>query len=63
MLKASQHPWFLVFQPRPRVGRYLVHVPSFESIALPELVIRPEVKLFVVDEIGSHICLPYGRHL
>ncbi|GAB2279739.1 hypothetical protein Dimus_014379 [Dionaea muscipula] len=37
----------------PTVGRYRVDVSSFESIALPELQIREDTDLFVVDEVGK----------
>lgn len=41
----------------PRVGRYVVDVEAFEAAALPSLAPRPEVALYVVDEIGRMECL------
>lgn len=38
--------------PSPRVGKYFVDVASFESVALPELVIQPGIRLMIIDEIG-----------
>ncbi|GAB4847624.1 hypothetical protein Ancab_026685 [Ancistrocladus abbreviatus] len=37
----------------PTVGRYRVDVSSFESIALPELQIREDTNLFLIDEVGK----------
>ncbi|KAL9240816.1 hypothetical protein vseg_014994 [Gypsophila vaccaria] len=37
----------------PTVGRYHVDVASFERIALPELEIREDTDLFVIDEVGK----------
>ncbi|KAG9135762.1 hypothetical protein Leryth_002484 [Lithospermum erythrorhizon] len=52
MLSSSQinssesHRW-------PTVGRFRVDVSSFESLALPELQIKEDTDLFVIDEIGK----------
>ncbi|KAH0691405.1 hypothetical protein KY289_018763 [Solanum tuberosum] len=37
----------------PTVGRYRVDVASFESLALPELQVREDTDLFIIDEIGK----------
>ncbi|XP_010695204.2 uncharacterized protein LOC104907880 [Beta vulgaris subsp. vulgaris] len=37
----------------PTVGRYRVDVASFESVALPELQIKEDTDLFVIDEVGK----------
>ncbi|CAI9110487.1 OLC1v1010529C1 [Oldenlandia corymbosa var. corymbosa] len=37
----------------PMVGRYRVDVASFESLALPELQIKEDTDLFVIDEVGK----------
>ncbi|XP_017980699.1 PREDICTED: nucleoside-triphosphatase THEP1 isoform X2 [Theobroma cacao] len=37
----------------PRVGKYKVDVASFESVALPELKIREDTDLFIIDEVGK----------
>ncbi|KAJ9540845.1 hypothetical protein OSB04_027351 [Centaurea solstitialis] len=37
----------------PTVGRYKVDVASFESLALPELQIKEDTDLFVIDEVGK----------
>lgn len=37
----------------PRIGNYLVDVDGFASIAIPELVQKPQTKLIVIDEIGA----------
>ncbi|XP_024964620.1 cancer-related nucleoside-triphosphatase homolog [Cynara cardunculus var. scolymus] len=37
----------------PTVGRYKVDVGSFESLALPELQIKEDTDLFVIDEVGK----------
>ncbi|KAL8151851.1 hypothetical protein V2J09_021659 [Rumex salicifolius] len=37
----------------PHVGRYKVDVASFESVALPELQIKEDTNLFVIDEVGK----------
>jgi len=43
--------------PGPRVGRYGVHVPEFEAVALPQLGLASEISLLVIDEIGKMECL------
>ncbi|KAH6799319.1 hypothetical protein C2S51_035803 [Perilla frutescens var. frutescens] len=37
----------------PNVGRYKVDVTSFESLALPELEVKEDTDLFVIDEVGK----------
>ncbi|XP_071707646.1 uncharacterized protein [Rutidosis leptorrhynchoides] len=37
----------------PTVGRYRVDVSSFESLALPELQVKEDTDLFVIDEVGK----------
>ncbi|XP_019056237.1 PREDICTED: cancer-related nucleoside-triphosphatase homolog isoform X2 [Tarenaya hassleriana] len=37
----------------PSVGRYKVDVASFESIALPELQVKADTHLFIIDEVGK----------
>ncbi|CAI9268164.1 unnamed protein product [Lactuca saligna] len=37
----------------PTVGRYRVDVASFESLALPELQVKEDTYLFVMDEVGK----------
>ncbi|KAJ8428932.1 hypothetical protein Cgig2_009803 [Carnegiea gigantea] len=37
----------------PTVGRYRVDLASFESVALPELQIKEDIDLFVIDEVGK----------
>ncbi|EXB95126.1 Cancer-related nucleoside-triphosphatase-like protein [Morus notabilis] len=37
----------------PTVGRYKVDVASFESLALPQLQVREDTDLFVIDEVGK----------
>ncbi|PWA95117.1 hypothetical protein CTI12_AA053010 [Artemisia annua] len=37
----------------PTVGRYKVDVASFESLGLPELQIKEDTDLFVIDEVGK----------
>ncbi|XP_031269267.1 cancer-related nucleoside-triphosphatase homolog isoform X2 [Pistacia vera] len=37
----------------PTVGKYRVDVASFESLALPELQVREDTDLFVIDEVGK----------
>src|SRR4030042_3143717 len=39
-----------------KVGKYGVDVVSFEEIALPELQIREQTKLIIIDEIGKMEC-------
>ena len=41
----------------PRLGRYLVHLAEFETVALPALRPGAGVQLLVVDEIGKMECL------
>jgi nucleoside-triphosphatase len=41
----------------PHVGHYRVDLASFEETALPSLELRPEISLYVVDEIGKMECL------
>ncbi|XP_073001818.1 uncharacterized protein [Typha latifolia] len=37
----------------PTVGKYKVDVASFESLALPELQVKEDTDLFVIDEVGK----------
>ncbi|KAH1129637.1 hypothetical protein J1N35_001015 [Gossypium stocksii] len=37
----------------PAVGKYKVDIASFESLVLPELKIREDTGLFIVDEVGK----------
>lgn len=37
----------------PTVGKYIVDVASFESLALPELQVREDTDLFIIDEVGK----------
>ncbi|XAR73681.1 Nucleoside-triphosphate phosphatase [Bertholletia excelsa] len=37
----------------PTVGRYKVDLASFESLALPELQIKEDTDLFIIDEVGK----------
>ncbi|KAJ8771135.1 hypothetical protein K2173_023460 [Erythroxylum novogranatense] len=37
----------------PAVGKYKVDVKSFESVALPEMQIREDTDLFIIDEVGK----------
>ncbi|XP_042491572.1 cancer-related nucleoside-triphosphatase homolog [Macadamia integrifolia] len=37
----------------PNVGRYRVDVASFESLALPELQVKGDTDLFIIDEVGK----------
>lgn len=37
----------------PTVGKYKVDIASFESLALPELQVREDTDLFVIDEVGK----------
>ncbi|XP_073279629.1 uncharacterized protein [Primulina huaijiensis] len=37
----------------PSVGKYKVDVSSFESLALPELQVKEDTDLFVIDEVGK----------
>ncbi|KAL3845029.1 hypothetical protein ACJIZ3_002432 [Penstemon smallii] len=42
----ESHKW-------PTVGRYKVDISSFESIALPELQVKEDTDLFIIDEVGK----------
>jgi nucleoside-triphosphatase len=44
----------------PNVGRYTVHLPEFEAVALPQLEVRHGLDLLVIDEIGKMECLSHG---
>ncbi|GLT26908.1 hypothetical protein SLA2020_019460 [Shorea laevis] len=37
----------------PTVGKYKVDVASFESLALPELEVKDDTDLFIIDEVGK----------
>ncbi|KAH9310968.1 hypothetical protein KI387_026003, partial [Taxus chinensis] len=37
----------------PNVGKYKVDVSGFESLALPELQIKEDTELFIIDEVGK----------
>ncbi|ONH97305.1 hypothetical protein PRUPE_7G182900 [Prunus persica] len=37
----------------PNVGKYKVNVASFESLALPELQVKEDIDLFIIDEVGK----------
>eukprot|EP01018_Ginkgo_biloba_P016358 Gb_40667 [translate_table: standard] len=37
----------------PNVGKYKVDVTGFESLALPELQIKEDTGLFIIDEVGK----------
>ncbi|OMO80326.1 Nucleoside-triphosphatase, THEP1 type [Corchorus olitorius] len=37
----------------PIVGKFKVDVASFESMALPELKIKQDTNLFIIDEVGK----------
>ncbi|XP_058098585.1 uncharacterized protein LOC131243329 isoform X3 [Magnolia sinica] len=37
----------------PTVGKYKVDVASFESLAQPELQIKEDTDLFIIDEVGK----------
>ncbi|KAE9596811.1 hypothetical protein Lal_00007916 [Lupinus albus] len=37
----------------PSVGKYKVDVTSFELLALPELQVREDTDLFIIDEVGK----------
>jgi nucleoside-triphosphatase len=41
---------------RARVGRYGVDLESFERVALPALEPRPDIDLYLIDEIGKMEC-------
>ncbi|WCJ32823.1 Nucleoside-triphosphatase THEP1 [Euphorbia peplus] len=36
----------------PTVGKYKVDIASFESLALPELQVKEDTDLFIIDEVG-----------
>ncbi|KAK1261326.1 hypothetical protein QJS04_geneDACA001390 [Acorus gramineus] len=37
----------------PSVGKYKVDIASFESLALPELQVKDDTDLFIIDEVGK----------
>ncbi|XP_065855739.1 uncharacterized protein [Euphorbia lathyris] len=37
----------------PTVGKYKVDIASFESLALPELQVKEDTDLFIIDEVGK----------
>ncbi|KAJ6413351.1 hypothetical protein OIU84_006195 [Salix udensis] len=37
----------------PTVGKYKVDISSFEAVALPELQIKEDTDLFIIDEVGK----------
>ncbi|KAJ9172558.1 hypothetical protein P3X46_015783 [Hevea brasiliensis] len=37
----------------PTVGKYKVDLASFESLALPELQVKEDADLFIIDEVGK----------
>ncbi|CAA3030503.1 cancer-related nucleoside-triphosphatase [Olea europaea subsp. europaea] len=37
----------------PTVGRYRVDIASFESLAVPELQVKEDTDLFIIDEVGK----------
>ncbi|KAK9082253.1 hypothetical protein Syun_031605 [Stephania yunnanensis] len=37
----------------PSVGKYRVDVASFESLVMPELQVKDDTDLFVIDEVGK----------
>lgn len=37
----------------PSVGKYRVDIASFESLALPELQVKEDTDLFIIDEVGK----------
>ncbi|PIA56854.1 hypothetical protein AQUCO_00700898v1 [Aquilegia coerulea] len=37
----------------PTVGKYRVDIASFESLAIPELQVKEETDLFIIDEVGK----------
>lgn len=37
----------------PTVGKYKVDIASFEALALPELQIKEDTDLFIIDEVGK----------
>ncbi|XP_073279628.1 uncharacterized protein [Primulina huaijiensis] len=50
---ASTKTTSLESQRWPSVGKYKVDVSSFESLALPELQVKEDTDLFVIDEVGK----------
>jgi nucleoside-triphosphatase len=45
------------FEGPDRIGEYGLNIEGFENLVLPELNIRDEVELFIIDEIGRIECL------
>ncbi|KAJ4714051.1 Cancer-related nucleoside-triphosphatase [Melia azedarach] len=43
---SESHRW-------PTVGKYKVDVASFEALALPELQVKEDTDLFIIDEVGK----------
>ncbi|KAK3150378.1 hypothetical protein QOZ80_3AG0232430 [Eleusine coracana subsp. coracana] len=37
----------------PTVGKYKVDVASLDSLAIPELQVKEEIDLFIIDEVGK----------
>ncbi|KAF9603719.1 hypothetical protein IFM89_037482 [Coptis chinensis] len=37
----------------PSVGKYMVDIASFESLVLPELQVKEDTDLFIIDEVGK----------
>ncbi|CBI37644.3 hypothetical protein VitviT2T_005818 [Vitis vinifera] len=37
----------------PSVGKYRVDIASFEALALPELQVKEDTDLFIIDEVGK----------
>lgn len=37
----------------PSVGKYKVDTASFESLAMPELQVKEDTELFIIDEVGK----------
>ncbi|XP_077246884.1 uncharacterized protein LOC143886695 isoform X2 [Tasmannia lanceolata] len=37
----------------PSVGKYKVDIASFESLVLPELQVKEDTDLFIIDEVGK----------
>uniref|UniRef100_A0A6N2LXM6 Uncharacterized protein n=1 Tax=Salix viminalis TaxID=40686 RepID=A0A6N2LXM6_SALVM len=46
-------PSFLQSTRWPTVGKYKVDIASFEAVALPELQIKEDTDLFIIDEVGK----------
>jgi nucleoside-triphosphatase len=40
-----------------RVGRYGVEIEAIDTVAATELIVRPSIDVFLVDEIGKMECL------